>query len=82
MITTRHGMHVKFVSLLDEQRQLATVIGFQKQVTTIPIGELKAENGIQELRESHQRYLKMIASEPTRPIEFATNDPPETATLL
>ena len=79
MIKTKYGMHVKYVSILDEQRQMATVIGFQKQVATMPIGDLKPENGIEELRESHQRYLTAFASEQ---IEFTVNEPPETATLL
>lgn len=66
MIITRHGNHVKWVALLDERRGICTVVGYQKQVYTFPISEMRSTNELstpasilEELRDSHANYLQM-----------------------
>ena len=60
MIFTPYGCHVKHVSHLDENRGLATVVGFQNQVMRYAIAALGCDGGIEEIRQNHEKYKKLF----------------------
>ena len=57
MIKTPYGLGVKWVVKLDENRQLATVIGFQKQVATYAVSALIVDGGLAEIHKNHAEYI-------------------------
>ncbi|MEI8016858.1 MAG: hypothetical protein WCH39_01605 [Schlesneria sp.] len=58
MIFTPYGCHVKHVSHLDENRGLATVIGYKGQVMQYAINVLGCKGGIEEIRQNHEEYKR------------------------
>lgn len=56
-VQTPYGFFVKWVSQLDEARQLVTVIGHQGQVCRYAISAMIVTEGIEELRREHQKYV-------------------------